>query len=193
VKLPSTYAASLKEKLNAPDIQIELEGERANIHFPDAKRNIVLSSLQDFSIPISKPLLSTLSANPFMGSGLIGSLKEAMSAEAFLAYVKSCMDVHCIRHTAFLDKSIQKVAICGGSGSFLLQTAIAQKADAYISADFKYHEFFDADGQILILDIGHFESEQYTIQLLYDLINQKFSNFAVHYTDINTNPINYYT
>ena len=88
-------------------------------------------------------------------------------------------------------KKIRKVAICGGSGSFLLNDAISSNADIFISSDFKYHEFFDADKNIIIADIGHFESEQYTKELIYDLLREKFTKFAIQLSKLNTNPINY--
>jgi putative NIF3 family GTP cyclohydrolase 1 type 2 len=96
-----------------------------------------------------------------------------------------------VRHTALVKSQIKTVAICGGSGSFLLNDAIRQQADIFITGDFKYHQFFDADGKIIIADIGHFESEQFTIDLLTDYIRQKFTTFAVRFTETNTNPIYY--
>ncbi|MEM6966410.1 MAG: Nif3-like dinuclear metal center hexameric protein, partial [Bacteroidota bacterium] len=88
-------------------------------------------------------------------------------------------------------RKIHKVALCGGAGGFLLKDAIRQGADIFITSDYKYHEFFDADGKIIIADIGHYESEQFTIELLHGIISQKFSNFAAHFTEVNTNPVNY--
>ena len=102
------------------------------------------------------------------------------------------MDASVIRHTKLLPKKIRKVAVCGGSGSFLLKEAIAAGADAFVTADFKYHEFFDADERIVIADIGHFESEQFTSDLLIDIIQDKFPNFPVRLTEHNTNPVNYF-
>jgi putative NIF3 family GTP cyclohydrolase 1 type 2 len=90
-----------------------------------------------------------------------------------------------------LEKPIKKVAVCGGSGSLLLKEAIAQKADILITADFKYHEFFDAENKILIADIGHYESEQYTSDLIVARLKEIFTNFAILKTEINTNPIKY--
>ena len=101
------------------------------------------------------------------------------------------MQTDCIRHTSLLNRKIKKVALCGGSGSFLLSKTIAQQADIFITADFKYHQFFDADNQIIIADIGHYESEQYTAQLFNKIISEKFPTFAVQISTINTNPINY--
>jgi putative NIF3 family GTP cyclohydrolase 1 type 2 len=91
-----------------------------------------------------------------------------------------------------LNKPVKKVALCGGSGSFLLKIAINSKSDVYISSDFKYHEFFDAEGKILITDIGHYESEQFTPEIFYDIISNKFPTFATYLTAINTNPVNYF-
>ncbi|CAG0901435.1 unnamed protein product, partial [Darwinula stevensoni] len=109
-----------------------------------------------------------------VGAGLIGSLEQAVEEQDFLYFLKNTMKTGCVRHTHFLEKKIQKVAICGGSGGFLLSQAIAQGADIFITADYKYHEFFDADGQILIADIGHYESEQFTIELIAEIISKKF-------------------
>lgn len=130
--------------------------------------------------------------NNLIGSGMIGTLANPLDPKSFLDFVKNSMGAACIRHTKDYNQPIQKVAVCGGSGSFLLSQAMAQGAHAFISADFKYHEFFDAEGKILIADIGHYESEQFTIQLLFDLITNKFSNFAPYCTETVTNPINYY-
>jgi dinuclear metal center YbgI/SA1388 family protein len=126
-----------------------------------------------------------------LGSGLIGELENPVEETEFLIFLKENMQTDCIRHTALLNKKIQKVALCGGSGSFLLPNAVAQKADIFITGDFKYHQFFDADNQIIIADIGHYESEQFTAQLFNKIISEKFPTFAVQISTINTNPINY--
>ena len=110
----------------------------------------------------------------------------------FLTQLKDIFQCGSIRHTAFLNKKIKKVAFCGGSGSFLLNQAKRLKADVYITGDFKYHEFFDAEDRILIADIGHYESEQFTSNLLAAILKEKFTTFAVHLTGVNTNPINYF-
>jgi dinuclear metal center YbgI/SA1388 family protein len=127
-----------------------------------------------------------------VGAGMIGWLEEGIEGRAFLNLVKDKMDAVVIRHTRLLPKKIRKVAVCGGSGSFLLKEAIAAGADAFVTADFKYHEFFDADEKLVIADIGHFESEQFTSDLLIDIIQEKFPNFAIRLTEHNTNPINYF-
>ena len=133
-----------------------------------------------------------LNANQRVGSGVIGHLNENLEAGQFLDVLKNKMQLKVVKHTALLANKIRKVAVCGGSGSFLLAAAIEKEADVFITADFKYHEFFDADGKIIIIDIGHYESERFTINLLYDLIIKKFSNFAAHCTKWDTNPVKYY-
>jgi putative NIF3 family GTP cyclohydrolase 1 type 2 len=115
-----------------------------------------------------------------------------MAEEEFLYHLKEKMRAHVIRHTAFTGRHIKRVAVCGGAGGFLLKQAIAAGADIFITADYKYHEFFDAEGKLIIADIGHFESEQFTQQLLYEIIRKKFTNFAVRLTEVNTNPVKYF-
>lgn len=129
--------------------------------------------------------------NKEVGSGLIGNLPQPMDELAFLQLVKEQFRTGCVRYTPLRGKPVQKVALCGGAGSYLLKKAIAAGADAYISADFKYHEFFDADNQIVIADVGHFESEQFTVELFYHILTEKFRNFAPLKSTIRTNPVNY--
>lgn len=126
------------------------------------------------------------------GSGIIGDLKEPVAELDFLETLKKVFALSVIRHTILLKRRIQRVAVCGGSGSFLIQQAIRQKADIFISADVKYHDFFDADGQLVIADIGHGESEHFTIELLYDILKAKFPNFAIQKTGVNSNPVSYF-
>lgn len=128
---------------------------------------------------------------PSIGSGMIGELEEEVAEKSFLENLKKLMNTSCIRYTSLLSKNIKKVAVCGGSGSFLIKQAIAEKAQIFISSDIKYHQFFDAENKIIVADIGHYESEQFTKELFYDILNKKFSTFAIHVSEINTNPINY--
>ncbi|PUZ29296.1 Nif3-like dinuclear metal center hexameric protein [Chitinophaga parva] len=125
------------------------------------------------------------------GAGMVGWLPEPMDEMAFLHLVKEQFRTGCVRYTPLRGKPVHKVALCGGAGSFLLKKAIAAGADAYISADFKYHEFFDADNQLVIADVGHFESEQFTVELFYHILTQNFRNFAPLKSSIRTNPVNY--
>ena len=127
-----------------------------------------------------------------VGSGMIGFLENEMSEMDFLRLIKEKLNVGAIRHTELLNKPIKKVAICGGSGSFLIDDAKRCGADAYITADLKYHDFFDADNELLIIDAGHFETEQFTKQLFADIILKKNPKFAVQISRVNTNSVNYF-
>ena len=131
-------------------------------------------------------------SNQFEGAGMIGELETEVDEITFLTQLKTTFNCGIIRHSQLLGRKIKKVAVCGGSGSFLLSKAIQQKADIFITGDFKYHEFFDAEKQIIIADIGHFESEQFTTNLLAERMKENFTNFAIHLTEHNTNPINYF-
>jgi dinuclear metal center YbgI/SA1388 family protein len=126
-----------------------------------------------------------------VGSGLIGELENTVGENEFLQKIKTAFNLQAIRHTKLLGKQIKKVAVCGGAGSFLIPVALSNRADVYITSDIKYHEFFDAEDMLLI-DIGHYESEQFTIDLLYDILKEKYPNFAVRKTEVNTNPVNYF-
>ncbi len=127
-----------------------------------------------------------------LGAGCWGELPQAMEPADFLGWLKTVFRVPVIRHSAAGKKPIKRVALCGGAGSFLVNNALGINADAYITADLKYHEFFDANDRILLADPGHFETEQFTIDLLYDVLAGKFPTFAVFKTVLRTNPVNYY-
>jgi putative NIF3 family GTP cyclohydrolase 1 type 2 len=126
------------------------------------------------------------------GAGAIGHFAKPVDEAAFLHLLKKVFNVGAIRHTSLLGRKISKVALCGGSGSFLLNEACNAGADAFVSADFKYHQFFDAENRIVIADIGHFESEQFTTEIFYEILIKNFSNFAIRFTKVKTNPINYF-
>jgi len=141
---------------------------------------------------VAYDLVSLHNKNSELGAGMIGKLPQPMKTTEWLRLVKKQFNCGIIRHTKIHKDTIEKIAFCGGSGAFLLPKAIQQKADVYLSGDFKYHEFFDAENHLMIADIGHFESEQYTINRLHDLLTKKFANFAPRLTEVNTNPINYF-
>ncbi len=127
-----------------------------------------------------------------IGSGLIGELSQPVLEIKFLTLLKQAFNLRVIRHTELLQKPVKKIAVCGGTGSFLIGSALAEKADIYVTADIKYHEFFDADKKMVIVDIGHWESEQFTIDLLHSVLQAKFPNFAVLKTKTGTNPVQYF-
>jgi len=126
------------------------------------------------------------------GAGMIGNLTEPVSIEIFLKQLKKTFNIPVIRYSGNNRNLIKKVAVCGGSGSFLINAAIQQKADAFLTGDIKYHQFFDAGNNLLLCDIGHFESEQFTKEIFYSLLIKKISTFAVHLSKEVTNPIKYY-
>lgn len=130
--------------------------------------------------------------NQEVGAGAIGVLAQPLTEPDFLAHLKTSMQLSLIRHTALRNRMVEKVAVCGGAGSFLLGDALRQGADAFVTADYKYHEFFDAEGRTIICDIGHYESEVFTKDLLRDELMKKFTNFAVKLSETPTNPVNYY-
>jgi len=126
------------------------------------------------------------------GSGVLGSLPAAMEEKDFLARLKTVFKVPVVRHSTLLNKPVKRVAVCGGAGSFLISKALTAAVDAYVTADIKYHEFFDANDRLLVADIGHYESEQFTIGLLQEVLAQKFPTFAVLKTEVKTNPVHYF-
>ncbi len=138
-------------------------------------------------------------ANQHIGMGMVGSFKQPISENDFLKKLKKTFGTGVIRHSQLLGKPIQKVAVLGGSGSFAIGEAQGKHADAYVTADLKYHDFFAAEGKLLLADIGHFESEQYTKELIVAHLSKKITNFAPSYpqgrivlSKVNTNPISYY-
>jgi dinuclear metal center YbgI/SA1388 family protein len=141
---------------------------------------------------INREILSPKSNNLSVGSGLIGDLKIPMSAADLLKYLKQTFNIPVVKHSPIMEKSISRIALCGGSGSFLISNALQAKADFFITADIRYHEFFGAEGKMVVADIGHFESEQFTVDLLHEVIVNKFRNFAVLKSGTITNPVNYY-
>jgi dinuclear metal center YbgI/SA1388 family protein len=126
-----------------------------------------------------------------IGLGMIGEFEAEMDEKSFLIYVKDKMQANGIRHSAFTGKKIKRVAVLGGSGSYAIKNAIAAGADAYLTADLKYHQFYEAENQLLLADIGHFESERYTKNYIVDFLRKKIPNFAIILSEENTNPVKY--
>ena len=168
--------------------------EKLEVLYPVWKETAILSTMKANhpyeEVAYECYAISNLHQN--VGSGMIGQLPQPVAATDFLKFIKERFGLAMLKHTTLLEKPIRKVAVCGGAGSFLLQNAIAAGADIFITSDMKYHEFFDADGKIIVVDIGHYESEQFTVDLLYDILREKFTNFAVQKTTVNTNPVSYF-
>ena len=140
---------------------------------------------------VSYEIVTLENVHQDIGMGMLGEFTKPMEEKDFLRYLKKTMQTACIRHSELLHKKIKKVAVLGGAGSFAISDAKRAGADAYVSADFRYHEFFKAEKDILLADIGHYESEQFTKNLLVDYLTKKFSNFAVILSEKSTNPIYY--
>ncbi|WP_158975785.1 Nif3-like dinuclear metal center hexameric protein [Cellulophaga sp. L1A9] len=141
---------------------------------------------------VAYELITLENTNQNIGIGMHGSLAKAMPESQFMDFLKEKMDVKCIRHSNFLGKPIKTIAVLGGSGSFAISTAKAVNADVFITADLKYHQFYEAEGKILLADIGHYETEQFTKNLLVDYLTKKIPNFAVRLSESKTNPIKYF-
>ncbi len=176
-------------------VQERVEETKIEVLFPaDRERKILLALFAAHPYEeIAYDIIRMDNSLHQVGAGAIGNLPEAIDPQSFLGYLKDRLKLKVIRHTKLLKKEISRVAVCGGAGGFLLEDAKRSGADVFITADYKYHEFFDAQEQLVIADIGHFESEQFTQDLLMDIIRKKFVNFAVLLTEIDTNPINYYS
>jgi len=170
---------------------------------PERKLEIIFESWKEKTIlnalikshpyeEVAYEIISLENINQQVGSGLTGELENPVSEQELLSLIKHAFDLRVIRHTPLRGKQVKKLAICGGAGSFLTGAAIGAGADWFITADVKYHEFFDAEGQLVLADIGHFESEQFTIGLLHEVLSEKFPNFAVQKTGVKTNPVNYF-
>jgi len=176
-------------------------GNKGEVHYEDEVR--IESIIADFKTP--KLIKEMIAAHPYeevaydiyqlenkstlTGAGMIGELEEEIPINDFLEFVKKKLNAQHIRHNKLIDRKVKKVAICGGSGSFLINSASAQKADVYITGDIKYHEFFEHQGEMTIVDAGHFETEQFTKELIHSFLNEKFPNFAVQISETRTNPV----
>ena len=178
------------------EMDIRHKGNELKIEviYPKWLRHQVLSAMKSAHPyeEVAYEISSLLNVYQEVGSGILGELPNDMDAVGFLKILSDAFHQKCIKHTSLNGRPLKKVAICGGAGSFLTQTAIAAGADIYVTSDVKYHEFFDADGKIILADIGHFESEQYTIDLIYDILRQNFPTFAVLKTKVNSNPVHYF-
>lgn len=165
---------------------------RVEVMFPNFLTSKIATALIK-THPYEEPaydIIALENTNPLVGSGMIGELENAMEESEFLHYLKKNMQLSCIRHSRLRNRKIKTVAICGGSGAFLIGDAIRQRADIFISSEFKHNHFIDFADTLLLADIGHFESEILTKHLLYDILIEKFSNFAV--SENEQNPISYF-
>lgn len=182
---PSEGTIGQSEKLNE---------SRVEVLIPVHKERAIIQAMKDAHPyeEVAHEVYPISNYNQDEGAGMIGKLDKPVSSSIFLSRIKKEFNCGVIRHTALVKKEVETIAFCGGAGSFLLPNALRQKADIYITGDFKYHEFFDAEDQIIIADIGHFESEQFTPSLILGELKKNFIKFAIHLSKVNTNPINYF-
>jgi dinuclear metal center YbgI/SA1388 family protein len=181
------FVGAIGKRHEEPEYRIEAV-------FPAVLESAILRALAA-AHPYEEPAYDVLALgnpHPGIGSGLVGQLPQPAWETDFLQRLKEVFHLPVLRHSPLRGQAIQKVALCGGAGSFLISKALASGADIFITADLKYHEFFDANGRMVIADIGHYESEQFTTDLLFELLQQKFPTFAVRKSAVKTNPVNYF-
>lgn len=175
--------------------EIHKENEtRISLIFEKHLKNSVLKALKE-NHPyeeVAYEIFSLVNDNQTIGMGMIGELENEMDETEFLNYLKQKMNAKAVRHSKLMNKKIRKVAVLGGSGSFAIRNAKSAGADVFVTADLKYHDFFSAENRILLADIGHYESEQFTKELLTAYLSEKFTNFAILKSEIDTNPVYYY-
>lgn len=185
-ELANPFVGEISKIHSEPEIKIE-------VILPAYLQSKVLNALIS-THPYEEPAFDLIALNNTdnrLGAGLIGELPVEIAENEILSLLKTKFDCQVIRHTNFIGRKIKKVALCGGSGSFLLSKAIQAGADIFISGDFKYHDFFEAENRILVADLGHFETEQFTKHIFYEIITKKMPTFAVRISETKTNPINY--
>ena len=172
---------AIKNDINIYAIHTNLDNNPKGVNYKIAKR----LSLKNTSLLLKKD-------NNEFGMGMIGELNNELSEFEFFEFLKLKMNVKHIKHSPLLGKKIKKIAVLGGSGSFAIEEAIRQKADCYVTADLKYHDYFKAEKKIILADIGHYESEHFTKQLILDFLNEKIPKFACIISKTNTNPVNHF-
>jgi dinuclear metal center YbgI/SA1388 family protein len=179
--------------LGEPGKPEQVQEDRIEVIMPvPAKRHVIAALQQAHPYEeVAYYLTDLQNLNQEVGAGMLGELPAPLSEEAFFIHLKKSMHLTHLRHTPLLDRPVKRVAVCGGAGSFLTKKAINQGADLFVTADIKYHEFFEAEGKILLIDIGHYESEVFTKEIFFETISKNFSNFAVCLAIINTNPVRY--
>ncbi len=186
--------ANSNPTIGQKDVLHTEEETKITITFPKHLESIVKQTLfKTHSYEeVAYEIITLENKNQNIGMGMLGELAESMSEKDFLVFLKEKMNTKCVRHSSFLNKNIKKIAVLGGSGSFAIEAAKAAGADALITADLKYHDFFTAENNILLADVGHYESEQFTKNLLVAYLTKKITNFAIILSKTNTNPVKYF-
>lgn len=188
---PSNNANPTTGEVNKPETVTE---DKIEVVIAQEKKATVLKALKE-SHPYEEVayfLTQLETFNPEIGSGMVGELPQPLKTTTVFDSIKQTFGAEVIKHTAITKPEIKKIAVCGGSGSFLLKHAINAQADLFITSDFKYHEFFDAENKIIIADIGHYETEHKTKEVFFEILSEKFTNIALVFSKTNTNPVKYY-
>lgn len=173
-------------------LHFEKEGRLETIFPRNIKNKVVAALIKNHPYEeVAYDLYPVENILPEVGSGMIGELPGAENEIDVLKRLAKTFDCKIIKHTYLRGKPVKKIAVCGGTGSFLLSAAIGAGADMFVTADVKYHDFFNAEEKIVIADIGHYESEQFTKELFYEILIKKFPNFALHLSEVKTNPVLY--
>ena len=157
----------------------------------DSVINGVSGKMADKLNLINRRILQPKIENTKVGLGIIAYLETPCNTMSFLKKIKTTFKCERIKYTNICKPEISKVAICGGSGASLIKDALREEADIYITGDIKYHEYFISENKIILADIGHFESEQFTKEIFFELVTKKIPNFAVRFSEVKTNPVNY--
>ncbi len=186
-----TYIGRTILKAIKNDITIYAIHTNLDNSFANGVSTKIASKLGFDNLEILDPKPEFLIKNKEVGTGVIATLDKEMEEMEFLEYLKQKLNLNCIKYTGLRGKNIKRVAICGGACSFLLKKALRSGVDVFVTADFKYHEYFDAENKLIIADIGHYESEIFTIELVFDILTNKFSTFAARLTNVITNPVKY--
>ncbi|WP_192820797.1 Nif3-like dinuclear metal center hexameric protein [Rufibacter sp. LB8] len=186
-----TPSAKANPHIGEPCKTEETVENKIEVIFPAFKEAQIMKALLQAHPyeEVAHYLVSLENQNQEVGAGMVGELPEALSGEEFTRYIKEKLQLTTFKHTDWPDQPIQKVAVCGGAGSFLTRQAKASGAQVFLTADLKYHEFFEANRQMALVDVGHYESEVYTKELFYDILTKSFPNFAVDLSGIDTNPV----
>ncbi|MCG2611187.1 Nif3-like dinuclear metal center hexameric protein [Flavobacterium sp. SM15] len=173
---------------------VEAEEIKIEVTFEKHLQSKILKALFSNHVyeEVAYEIYDLQNAHQNIGLGMIGELQVPISESDFLEMVKEKMETGGIRHSQFLNKTIKKVAVLGGSGSFAIKNAINAQADAFLTADLKYHQFYEAEDQLLLADIGHYESERFTKNYIVGYLTKKISNFAIILSEENTNPVKYF-
>ena len=187
IKNATPFTGKLNERSTEDEIKVEILLEQNQLN----AAIYAMKSAHPYE-EVAYDLIPLLNKNQTKGMGQIGELANEISEIEFLALIKQKLPTACIRHSTLLNKNIKKVAVLGGSGAFAINAAKAAGADVFVTADLKYHDFFLAENQMLLCDIGHYESEQFTKNHITRYLSEIFPNFAVLTSQVNTNPINYY-